>query len=144
MSTPLSSGVSATGASAGAATPRVDFAAIIIVPPTAEIGLAKTTSIPVILERHTETGHQGDPPSDVRLSATNLPAGVTALFDPVVAFGESTLFLTSTSAVVPGVYQIQIHGEAVSSSHQAVRGAPINLSVIPFSLSVPSGLPVRA
>ena len=57
----------------------------------------------------------------VALTASGLPAGVTAAFSPasVTAGGSSTLTLSSTSATTAGVYPITVTGTAASATHSA-------------------------
>ena len=57
----------------------------------------------------------------VALSASGLPAGVTASFSPasVTSGGSSTLTLATTSATAAGSYPVTITGTAASGSHTA-------------------------
>jgi hypothetical protein len=55
----------------------------------------------------------------VNLSASGLPAGVTATFNPasVTAGGSSTLTLSTSTATPPGSYPITITGTGTSNTH---------------------------
>ncbi|MQY16579.1 hypothetical protein SRB5_67800 [Streptomyces sp. RB5] len=63
----------------------------------------------------------------VALSASGLPAGVTASFSPssVTAGGSSTLTLSASSTAVNGTYQIAITGTGPSASHTATYALTI-------------------
>lgn len=55
----------------------------------------------------------------VSLSASGLPAGVTASFSPsaVTAGGSATLTLATTAAATPGTYTVTVTGTAPSATH---------------------------
>src|SRR5262245_17086099 len=108
-----------------------EFAVVLsCIPPTLEMGLGVTKSVQIDFERHFDTSHQGDPPSDVRMRLfSSVPDGVTYFFDPEVTFKGSRLFLTTNNAVAAGVYRLLVGGTAVSSSYQKVRSAELMLSV---------------
>jgi hypothetical protein len=67
----------------------------------------------------------------VALSATGLPAGVSAGFAPgsVSAGGASSLTLTVAGSVAPGTYPITLTGTAPSATHST----PLSLTVTPAS-----------
>ncbi|MEV7006880.1 glycosyl hydrolase family 18 protein [Streptosporangium sp. NPDC051022] len=64
----------------------------------------------------------------VNLTATGLPSGVTATFNPasVTAGGNSTLQLATTSAAAPGTYAVTVTGTAPSGTHTATYNLTIN------------------
>jgi len=73
--------------------------------------------------------------STVALSASGLPAGVTAAFNPTSTTTTSTLMLTAGSTATTGLAAITITGTSGSST----QSATINLTVTPpasYSLSV--------
>ncbi|WP_030752127.1 glycosyl hydrolase family 18 protein [Streptomyces griseus] len=63
----------------------------------------------------------------VSLSASGLPAGVTASFSPasVTAGGSSTLTLSTTAAAVSGTYQIAVTASGPSAVHTATYALTI-------------------
>lgn len=76
---------------------------------------------------HTVTFARTNFTGAVNLSAQNLPAGVTASFDPAAPTGNtSTLTLATTSAVAPGPYTITVRGAAASLTD---RTATITLTI---------------
>jgi len=70
----------------------------------------------------------------VTLSATNLPAGLAADFNPpILQSGESVLTLIADSSVVPGQYTVTVRGQGALSSHSA----ELNVTVVSEPLSTP-------
>jgi RHS repeat-associated protein len=67
------------------------------------------------------------------LSATGLPAGITATFDPaqITAGASSTLTLTIGGTIAPGGYPLTIHGIASVAGHdlEHTAGATLNVMV---------------
>nr|BFD89511.1 M20/M25/M40 family metallo-hydrolase [Kitasatospora sp. Xyl93] len=63
----------------------------------------------------------------VNLTASGLPAGVTATFNPssVQAGSSSTLTLAASAAAAAGTYQITVTGTAGSTSHTAQYGLTV-------------------
>ena len=77
----------------------------------------------------------------VALSATGLPAGVTASFSPASATTTSTLTLTASSTATLGQATVTITGTSGSLSHTAI----VTLTVVPapdYSLSASTPLSV--
>jgi glucose/arabinose dehydrogenase/regulation of enolase protein 1 (concanavalin A-like superfamily) len=70
----------------------------------------------------------------IALSATGLPAGVTAAFSPtsVTAGGSSSLTLNVAASVTPGTYPITVKGTSSATSHTT----PVSLTV-----TAPGALP---
>ncbi|GAA1617221.1 hypothetical protein GCM10009679_21940 [Saccharothrix algeriensis] len=64
----------------------------------------------------------------VTLSATGLPAGVTASFNPssVTAGGSSTLTLAASSSAGPGTSTVTVTGTGTSASHAVNVGLTVN------------------
>ncbi|SFQ63203.1 protease pro-enzyme activation domain-containing protein [Amycolatopsis rubida] len=85
----------------------------------------------------------------VALSASGLPAGVTATFDPssVTAGGTSTLTLAASSSASPGQSTVTVTGKAADATHTTPVTLTVNgsgqgdfsLSVNPASASVNAG-----
>ena len=85
----------------------------------------------------------------ISLSASGLPAGATASFNPasVTSGGSSTLTLATTASTVAGSYPITITGTGVSATHTTTVTltvtAPVtndfSISASPSSLSVAQG-----
>ena len=72
----------------------------------------------------------------VNLSATGLPSGVTASFNPTSTTGTSTLTLTASSAAGTGTFTVTITG----SSGTLMNTTPVSLTVTAVSGSpLPSG-----
>ncbi|MGY3334446.1 hypothetical protein ACVW0K_000545 [Streptomyces filamentosus] len=76
----------------------------------------------------------------VSLSASGLPAGVTASFTPasVTAGGSSTLTLSTTAAAVSGTYQIAVTASGPSAVHTAtytltITGGTTQCTAAPWS-----------
>jgi uncharacterized membrane protein len=85
----------------------------------------------------------------VALTATGLPAGATASFNPasVTAGASSTLTLTAGSSTATGTYTVTITGAGTSATHtttvtMTVMDAPVDdfsVSATPSSISVAQG-----
>jgi hypothetical protein len=82
----------------------------------------------------------------VTLSATELPAGVTATFNPVTTTGTSTLTMTASSSAALGTSAVQIMGTSAgcctsyTTFNQTVTTSPtFNLSESSLSLNVTQG-----
>src|SRR5665213_617424 len=81
----------------------------------------------------------------VALSATGLPAGVTATFSPASATTTSTLTLTASSAATLGVATVTLTGTSGSLTHSTTvaltitPGFDYSLSASPNSVSVVQG-----
>jgi subtilase family serine protease len=81
----------------------------------------------------------------VALSASKLPAGVTASFSPVSAAKTSTLTLTASASAAPGVYSVNVTGTSGSFTSTAaisltIAGTPsYTISASPSSLTVVRG-----
>jgi len=72
----------------------------------------------------------------VSLSATGLPAGVTASFNPASTTGNSTLTLTASGAATTGTATVTVTGTSGSLSHTATVTLTVNAAATPdFSLS---------
>jgi secreted trypsin-like serine protease len=74
----------------------------------------------------------GPATGDIALSATGLPTGATASFDPaaVTAGGSAKLTIATSSSTPAGTYTMTITGKSASASHDAT-----------FKLTVQSGPP---
>ena len=83
--------------------------------------------------------------SNVTLSATGVPAGVTAVFNPNPAFPTSTLTLTAAKSAKAGTYTVTIKGVSGSLSATTTLTLTVEalgsfkLSASPSSLSVAQG-----
>jgi uncharacterized membrane protein len=80
----------------------------------------------------------------VALSASGLPAGASANFNPasVAAPGSSTLTVTTSSSTPPGGYTITITGVSGSLTHSttvSLSVADFTISATPASQTVPAG-----
>lgn len=76
--------------------------------------------------------------SPVTLTASGLPAGVTASFSPASTTGLSTLTLTTTGATPPAAATITVTGVSGSLSHAAttsVAVTPVLTGTVPVDLS---------
>jgi hypothetical protein len=100
---------------------------------------SSTTSTVTVLPAGGFTG-------SVTLSATQLPAGVTATFNPVTTTGTSTLTMTASSSAALGTSSVQIMGTNASccasytNFSQTVTASPtFNLSASSLSLNVTQG-----
>src|SRR5205823_3558081 len=72
----------------------------------------------------------------VGLSASGLPAGVTASFNPASTTGNSTLTLTASGAATTGTATVTITGTSGSLSHTTTVTLTVNAAATPdFSLS---------
>ncbi|GAB3147378.1 hypothetical protein GCM10027258_40670 [Amycolatopsis stemonae] len=90
----------------------------------------------------------------VALSASGLPAGVTATFDPasVTAGQSATLTLTASSSAAPGQATVTVTGKGSDATHTATVSLTVNgsgtgdfsISVNPSSGSVAAGQPATA
>ena len=80
--------------------------------------------------------------SSVSLSASGMPSGVTAAFNPTSATTTSTLTLTASSTAATGTATVTITGTSGSLSHTTTVSLTINAAPVPdFSLSAsPSSL----
>jgi uncharacterized membrane protein len=74
----------------------------------------------------------------VTLSASGLPAGVTAVFSPNPTAGASTLKLTASSTAPGGAYSITITGK--SGSQSVSTTLPVTVAAPTFSLPNPGNL----
>jgi len=85
----------------------------------------------IVMPRGSFAGHVG-------LSATGLPAGVTAAFNPASAAGASTLTLTTSSTTAPASATITIAGVSGSLTHTittSVAVTPVLAGTVPVDLS---------
>jgi alpha-mannosidase len=76
--------------------------------------------------------------SKIKLSASGLPMGVTATFDPEVTTGSSTLTLNSTRSVLAGTDTITISGQAGNLSQRAttvLTVLPVLTGTVPVNMS---------
>jgi hypothetical protein len=91
----------------------------------------------------------------VSLSASGLPAGVTASFNPasVTAGQGSVLTLSTQASTVPGSYPVTVTGTGSSASHSTPitltvnpqpAGDDFSISASPSSVSVTAGQPVTS
>ncbi|HEV2963028.1 MAG TPA: hypothetical protein VG649_14460, partial [Candidatus Angelobacter sp.] len=72
----------------------------------------------------------------VSLSASGLPAGVTASFNPASTTGTSSLTLTASSTATTGTATVTITGASGSLSHTTTVTLTVNAAAVPnFSLS---------
>jgi hypothetical protein len=75
---------------------------------------------------------------DVQLSASGLPDGVTATFNPSSTAGTSTMTLTASASTVPAKSSITITGTSGNVSHAAttaVTVTPVQTGTVPVDLS---------
>src|SRR5437016_5037670 len=81
----------------------------------------------------------------VSLSASGLPSGVTASFNPASTTGSSTLTLTASSTATTGTATVTITGTSGSLSHSTTISLTVNAAAAPnFSLSAsPASLTVK-
>ncbi len=81
----------------------------------------------------------------VSLSASGLPSGVTASFNPASAATSSTLTLTAASTATTGTATVTITGTSGSLTHTATISLTVNATAQPnFSLSAsPTSLTVK-
>ncbi len=104
----------------GTATPNF---AILASPSAISIGLGTAGNVSIT------TGISGGFNSAIALSASGLPAGVTAAFSPssiaAPGAGTSTLTLTVSSSTAPGTYSIMVIGNGGGFN----RTAPVTLTV---------------
>gem|GEM_PF-1166610 len=105
-----------------------DFA--LAVPSTASLTSAAPITLPITLSAI--AGYS----APVQLSASGLPAGITALFSPstLTGAGSSVLALTASSSTLPGKYSFRVEG----ASSGLVRNTLVTLTVSPppdFTLS---------
>lgn len=85
--------------------------------------------------------------ASVALSATGLPAGVTASFSPVSATGSSVLTLATTATAAAGTSSITVTGTSGTLTHTAtitlvvvpVEVADFNLTATPAAVAVTRG-----
>jgi uncharacterized membrane protein len=73
-------------------------------------------------------------PGNVKLSVSNLPAGVTASFSPSLAIGSSQLTLTSSSTAVIGTSTLIITGAATGTNATATATIPLTVSAPTFTI----------
>lgn len=73
-------------------------------------------------------------PGNVKLSISNLPAGVTASFSPTLAIGSSQLTLTSSSTAVLGTSTLIITGAATGTTATATATIPLTVSAPTFTI----------
>jgi hypothetical protein len=106
---------------------RNDFSLQLATPSlTVTQGLASTLRVFI--------GAQGNFKQTVSLSASNLPAGLTADFNAAtLQSGESILTLIATPTVAPGTYPVTVAGQGWLSSH----AAGLNVTVV----AEPQGTP---
>jgi alpha-mannosidase len=74
----------------------------------------------------------------VKLTASGLPEGVSASFDPAVTTGSSTLTLTASKSAAPSTSTITVSGEAGEVSHSATEAlsvTPVLTGTVPVNLS---------
>lgn len=84
---------------------------------------------------------------DVQLSVLNLPAGVSAVFEPPVlkaSADRAKLTLTTGGNLVAGTYSLVVRAEAGGVSDEAVLRAEVSASTAPrgFALSAPAALAI--
>jgi hypothetical protein len=82
--------------------------------------------------------------SAVALSATGLPAGLTAAFSPVSTKTTSVLSLTASSSAAPGAYPVTVTGISGTLHNTATVAVTITapnftLSFLPTTVTVPRG-----
>ncbi|HJW08626.1 MAG TPA: hypothetical protein VJ483_03280, partial [Holophagaceae bacterium] len=95
---------------------------------TVQNGLSTTDTVSI-------TGINGFA-SSVTLSLTGAPAGLTATFAPNPATTTSIMTLTTTGAVVPGTYAMNVQGVGGSLT----RTTALSVTVTDFSLSAPASI----
>ncbi len=71
--------------------------------------------------------------SAVRLSASGLPAGVTATFSPSSATTQSTLTFTAATSAIPGEFNVTVSG--VSGTTTSTVVVPLTIAAPTFTLS---------
>ncbi len=81
----------------------------------------------------------------VSLSASGLPSGVTASFNPASTTGSSTLTLTASAAATTGTATVTVTGTSGTLTHTTAVTLTVNATATPnFSLSAsPSSLSVK-
>jgi alpha-mannosidase len=74
----------------------------------------------------------------VKLTASGLPDGVSASFNPAITAGSSTLTLTAAKSAAPATTTITVSGEAGEVSHSATEAlsvTPVLKGTVPVNLS---------
>ena len=75
--------------------------------------------------------------ANVALTATNLPSGVTAKFDPSSTSTESELTITVSKTATPGNYEITVNGNGGGESSTVKLGLTINkINTVPEDASI--------
>ncbi|MYW06386.1 M4 family metallopeptidase, partial [Streptomyces sp. SID3343] len=97
---------------------------------TAKQGASATTTV--------TTAVTGGAAQSVTLSASNLPSGVTANFNPatVQAGGSSTLTLSASATAPVGTYSVTVTGTGTSATHTAQYSLTVSTTGTP-----PTGAP---
>jgi len=101
----------------------------VIVSPASTSAVQRSTSIQVI----SVTSAQANFSQLARLTATGLPDGVRATFDPpqITAGGTSTLSVSLANVdLAPGSYSFNVSGTADVDGHELVHTAPATINVI--------------
>jgi len=87
----------------------------------------------------------------IALSASGLPAGVTAAFSPasVTTGGSSTLTLTTTTSASPGTYPVTVTGTGTANTHSTtfsltVNGPPGCSGTNPTDVTIPDNTTVES
>jgi len=94
------------------------------------INLGQSTSTTANIQINPQTPIQGN----VKLSVSNLPAGVTASFSPDLAIGSSLLTLTSSSTAALGTKTLIITGAATGTTATATATIPLTVSAPTFTV----------
>src|SRR6266481_897597 len=101
---------------------------------------AKGTSTITVIPQNAFNGSVG-------LSATGLPSGVTAAFNPSSTTSTSTLTLTASSTATLGTFTVTITGKSGALSHSTTLSLTVTdfaLSASPSSLSLARGAKVTS
>ena len=101
-------------------------------PSSAKVSAGRTTSEQVFVFP------RGAFASPVKLSATGLPSGVTAIFRPVTTTGATTVTLTASENAAPGKSDVTLTAVSDGLTHSTmmpVEVTPILRGTVPVSLS---------
>jgi uncharacterized membrane protein len=129
--------ITVTGTS-GSLTSTVTVNLTVTVPPNFSLTASPTSLSLVQGSSGASTitvGAQNGFSGSVTLSASGLPSGVTAIFNPNPTTGASTLTLTAGSGALTGTATVTITGVSGSLSHTVT----VSLTVVAGNASLPSG-----
>ncbi|HTS38219.1 MAG TPA: hypothetical protein VMH04_21275 [Candidatus Solibacter sp.] len=106
-------------------------------PTSQTIAIGQSTSF--VIAAAAENGFTGN----ISLSASGLPAGMTASFNPsaINSSGSSTLSISTNNSVAPGTYTLTLSGANGSLSHSQTVGVTVTQNNPPpdFSISASPG-----